>query len=90
MRRQDLEQMIHELIRTEYNATYIGRLEVEQTDSEYRLTIGLPSYMAPTTMAINCETDKEFIDFITSELKTRNYMRLDIYKVTRTPHSREE
>lgn len=90
MRRQDLEQKIHDLIRTEYNATYNGRLEVEQTDFEYRLTIGLPSYMAPTTMAINCELDSEFIDFITSEFKIRNYMRLDIYKVTRTPHSREE
>ena len=61
-----------------------------KTDFEYRLTIGLPSYMAPTTMAINCELDSEFIDFITSEFKIRNYMRLDIYKVTRTPHSREE
>jgi hypothetical protein len=46
--------------------------------------------MAPTTMAIDCESDEEFLDYVFSELRSRNYMRLDIYKVTRTNDSREE
>lgn len=56
----------------------------------------MPSYMAPTTIGydtlstIEAEADEEFMTFIKEELRARNYMRLYIYKVTRTDDSREE
>ena len=90
MRRLDLEKKIHDLIRTEYNAEYIGRLEVYKVNTSYQLIIGIPSYMAPTTISADCETDQEFLNFVLSELKLRNYMRLEIYKVVRTPNFTEE
>lgn len=46
--------------------------------------------MSPTTISIECDTDEQFLEFIQSELRSRNYMRLDIYKVIRTNDSKEE
>jgi hypothetical protein len=97
---EELENEIRRYIKFWYEAEYIGLLTVDRILTEdleanklntyYKLTIGLPSYMAPTTMAIDCESDEEFLDYVFSELRSRNYMRLDIYKVTRTNDSREE
>ena len=46
--------------------------------------------MCPTTFAIDCETDDEFLEYVYSELRSRNYIRLWIYKVLRQNDSREE
>jgi hypothetical protein len=46
--------------------------------------------MTPTTITIDCNTDEEFLDYIYSEIRTRNYIRLEIYKVTRNMDTREE
>lgn len=73
-----------------YSAEYTGLLRVEKLTTGYKFTIGIPSYMVPTTLATNCETDEEFLNYIYSELRSRNYIRLDIYKVHRENDSREE
>jgi hypothetical protein len=52
--------------------------------------MGLPSYMLPTTISLECSSDDDFLNYIYNELKVRNYMRLDIYKVKRHEDSREE
>ena len=46
--------------------------------------------MMPTTINCDYETDEEFLDFIYYELRIRNYIRLDIYKVLRKENTREE
>lgn len=86
----ELEQMIRDYIRTWYRAIYTGMLLVTKNNPGYTLTIGIPSYMIPTTINCDCDTDDEFLDFIYSELRSRNYIRLDKYVVHRTPDSREE
>ena len=60
------------------------------TSTFYNFIIGIPSYMAPTQIAIDCNSDDEFLNYIYSELRSRNYIRLDIYKTLRTNDSREE
>jgi len=90
MRRKDLENKIHDYIKNLYKAEYIGLLRVEQEGISYVFTLGMPSYMVPTTIGYDTESDQEFLDFIYEELRTRNYMRLEIYKVIRTNDSREE
>jgi hypothetical protein len=90
MQEQELIQTIREYIKTWYKADYIGLLTVEKLNPGYKFSIGIPSYMTPTTLNIDCETDEEFLDFIYAELRSRNYMRLDIYKVIRTNDSKEE
>jgi len=83
MRRTDLELVILDYMKHLYKAEYIGRLEVEQTDTSYTLLIGIPSYMAPTYITCACDKDVDFLDYVQEELRTRNYMRLDIYKTIR-------
>lgn len=90
MSEQELEQAIHDYIMTLYKAEYKGLLEVNKKNSEYIFKIGLPSYMQPTSIAINADTDEEFLDFIKEELRVRNYMRLYIYKVTREERNGRE
>lgn len=97
----ELEQKILDYIRITYKANYTGFLKVEKFPSTYpsydsnpgpgyRFSIGIPSYMFPTTIACDFLTDQEFLDFIYSELNTRNYMRVYFYKVKRTENSKEE
>ena len=90
MQRQDLESQILDYIKNLYNANYVGRLEVHQDSNIYTFIIGLPSYMSPTVINYETNSDEEFLDFIYEELRKRNYMRLDIYKVTRSDVYRRE
>lgn len=90
MQRHDLELKIHDYIKTTYQANYIGFLEVVQEGTRYTFSIGMPSYMALTTINYDGDDDIEFLDFIYEELRTRNYMRLEIYKVVRTNDTKEE
>ncbi len=90
MQRPELVQQILDYMRETYKAEYIGRIEVNQIDTEYMFLIGVPSYMLPTTIYYSCNSDEEFLDFIYEELRTRNYMKIDKYQVIRTPNVREE
>jgi len=90
MTNQELEQEIHDYIKTLYNAEYVGFMEVLNEDGIYSLALGIPSYMTRTNIAIATESEVEFLNYIKEELRTRNYMRLMIYNVTRTNDTREE
>lgn len=86
----ELAQAIRDYIMSLYNADYVGYLVVNKLNPGYKLTIGIPSYMFPTTIAGDFETDEAFLDYVFEDLRQRNYMRIDFYKVVRTPSSREE
>ena len=73
-----------------YQAKYTGYIKVEYLNPGYKLILGIPSYMIQTSFAINCETEEEFLEYVYSELRSRNYIRQEFYKVTRTFNSREE
>lgn len=101
----ELEQTILDFIRINYGAVFTGYLKVEKFPSTfagsnsnpsdnpgpgYRLNIGIPSYMFPTTIACDFDTDQEFLDYIYEEFRTRNYMRVYFYKVVRLGSTKEE
>ena len=90
MQEQELVQMIRDFIMSCYKAEYKGLLTVKKLNPGYVFTLGLPSYMTPTTISCDYQTDQEFLDFIYEELRSRNYMRLDIYTVKRNEETREE
>jgi hypothetical protein len=90
MRREDLELQILDYITNLYSAKYIGLLRVEQSDTTYTFTIGVPSYMARTYINYDSTNDQEFLDFIFEEIRTRNYIRQEYYKVIRRDDSKEE
>lgn len=90
MNEQELAQAIRDYIKTIYNAEYIGLLSVEKFNPGYKMTIGIPSYMIPTSIACDYDNDDDFLNYIYLELKTRNYIRQDVYKVIRTSQSKEE
>lgn len=90
MLRPELANQTLDYIKELYKAEYIGLLEVVQEDDLYTLHMGMPSYMMRTTMSCQADSDQGFLDFMKEELRTRNYMRLDIYKVNRTNDSKEE
>ena len=85
----ELELVINDYIKTIYNAEYTGYLKVEFLNPGYKLSIGIPSYMFLTTILCDYTSDQDFLNYVFSELKTRNYMRVYFYKVVRTPDSRE-
>jgi hypothetical protein len=60
------------------------------TEGVYKFTMGVPSYMCPTTIAGDFSSDTEFLEFIYKELRERNYMKVDFYRVKRTETTREE
>lgn len=90
MRRPDLENKIHDYIKSLYNADYAGHLKVFQDGTSYTLELGVPSYMTLTNMSCDAETDSGFLSYIEEELRVRNYMRLEIYKVIRANENRQE
>ena len=81
MERPDLVNKILDYIKTTYNANYVGYISVVQTDTKYVFKIGMPSYMVPTSITYQTDDEDEFLNYIYEELRTRNYMRLVIYKV---------
>lgn len=89
MERTELVQMILDYIKSLYKAEYKGSINVTQNGTTYRLNVGLPSYMNPTSIAYDANSDEEFMDFIKEELRTRNYMRVYFYQVNRLTEERE-
>lgn len=90
MERPDLVSKILDYIRTTYNAEYIGYINVFQEGNMYRFVIGIPSYMVPTSAFLETDSDDVFLAYIYEELRTRNYMRLVIYKVIKTMNAEQE
>ena len=89
MQRIELEQKILDYIKTSYSAEYIGFIEVTQEDTLYTLALGIPSYMAKTYISCDASSDAEFLEYAYAELASRNYVRQDVYKVTRTNEQTE-
>lgn len=84
MRLTELEEKILDYMKTLYKAKYKGRLEVHKNNTEYTVIIGVPSYVTPTYISIDTDNEDTFLEYIYSELKNRNYVRMEIYKVIRT------
>lgn len=90
MEELELEQQIHDYIKTLYKAEYVGLLKVNKLNPGFSLTIGLPSYMSPTTISSDHVTEEDFLNFIFEELRTRNYMRVEFYKVIKEKNDSKE
>lgn len=90
MQRPELVAQILDYIKTLYKAEYKGFIEVDQLLTVYKFKMGIPSYMVPTVNIYEANSDDDFLAYIYEELRTRNYMRLDIYKTDRTNDTREE
>ncbi len=73
-----------------YQAKYTGYIKVEHLNPGYKLILGIPSYMAQTSIATDIDDEAGFLNFIEKELKSRNYIRQDYYNVIRTSYTREE
>lgn len=89
MERPELVQTILDYIKNLYKAEYKGSINVTQDGTTYRLNIGLPSYMNPSSIVYDANSDEEFLDFIKEELRVRNYMRVYFYQVNRLKEERE-
>lgn len=87
---QLLEQKICEIMTQVYQAKYTGYIKVEYLNPGYKLILGIPSYMAQTSIATDIDDEAGFLNFIEKELKSRNYIRQDYYNVIRTSYIREE
>ena len=83
-----LQQAVLQLIEKIYCKKYIGRLEVIHNEgdasnpSEYVLHMYPHMQLrAPLCMAFQCDTDEEFLSYVEQELKDRNLIRSDFYKI---------
>lgn len=86
----ELEQAILDYIRNWHSADYVGTIEVTVENGVYKLALGIPSYMCLTTIGGEFSSDEDFLNFIYEEIRKRNYMKVDFYKVYRTETIREE
>jgi hypothetical protein len=86
MNEAELAQAILDYIKTEYKAEYTGSIKVTKDKGIYSFIIGVPSYMFPTLLSGDFETDEDFLDYIKEELRIRNYMRVYFYEVKREPY----
>lgn len=89
MTEQELEQKIRDWIKSYYKAEYAGVLTVTKINGVYRFSIAIPSWLCLTSLAGDFNSDEDFLTFIYDELRKRNYMRTDFYRVERTEDSRE-
>lgn len=90
MQEQDLQKKILDYIRETYEATYKGRIEVNYLNPGYELLLGIPSYLAFTTISADIDNPDDFYKFVCEELRVRNYVRKQTYEVIRTTSSNEE
>lgn len=86
----ELAQTIRDYIKLLYKAEYTGLIRVDKLNPGYRCVLGIPSYMVQTSFAIDCETDDEFLKYVYEELRVRNYVRQEVYRVLRNSETREE
>lgn len=77
---QTLEKKICDIIKRIYNAEYIGYIKVEELNPGFKLILGIPNEMIPTTIATDIDDPHIFLSFIEKELKSRNYIRQWYYK----------
>lgn len=85
MNTDQLRERILEMIKDLYNAEFNGYIKViKNTETSYSLILGLPTYLEPTAISCDAESDEQFLQFVEDELKRRNYMRVYIYKVIRS------
>jgi len=77
-------------MKTWYNAEYTGLIEVHKLDPGYKCVLGIPSYMAQTILTIDTDDENEFLEYIYLEIRKRNYIRKEVYKVVRMEEVREE
>lgn len=84
MNTEELKEKVLEMIQVLYNAEFTGFIKVvKNTETSYSLILGLPTYLEPSTISCDAESDEQFLQFVEDELKKRNYMRVYMYKVIR-------
>ena len=78
-----LSQDVLQLIEKTYCRKYTGRLEVIYNEpDEYILHIYPHMQLRfPLCMAFQCDTSEEFLAKVEQELKNRNLIRSDFYKI---------
>ena len=86
----ELAQAIRDYIKNWYKAEYTGLIRVDKLNPGYKCVLGIPSYMIQTSFATDVNTDEEFLNYVYSELRSRNYIRQEVYKVLRNSETREE
>jgi len=89
MHKTELEQAIRDYIKSFYKAEYIGFLEVNELDPGFSFVIGLPSKEMPTTISSD-QNAEDFLEYIKSELRSRNYMRADYFKYVKKPEEADD
>lgn len=85
-----LTQKIIEYMTNLYNAEFVGKIKVEKNDLDYTLTLGIPTGEFETTMSISTDSDEDFLNFAYEELRKRNYVRTDYYRIVREEIKRNE
>lgn len=83
MQRIGLAQQILDYMKSLTNAEYMGLLTIDQDDTIYTFTVGLPSYMAPTTISGSFESDSSFLEYLKTEIKKKRLYAPNYYKVVR-------
>lgn len=77
----NLEQTIHDYIKTLYKAVFTGVLKVNKLEEGYSLELGIPSSHLPMYLSYGEDDEAGFLKYICKELATRNLIRRHFYKI---------
>lgn len=71
-----LEKIVIDIIESLYCCKFIGKLKIEKKDDIYQLKIYLEDeHFGAYTLAKQCLSDKEFIEFVKKELQQNQLIR---------------
>ena len=80
----ELEQEILDIINTEIDGKYVGKLRVIHEGPTWELRIYLDRWFTPIVLAFE-GTEEEFKDFVKQEIKTRKLHKTKFYSINRYP-----
>lgn len=80
----ELEQEILEIINTEIDGKYIGKLRAFHNGVAWELRLYLDRWFTPVILSFE-GTEEEFKEFIKQEIKTRKMHKTKFYSINRYP-----
>ena len=78
----NIEKQVLDLIERSYRQCYINRIQVTHNEDLYTLKLYLHDQQwCPLVIMGQCESDQDFLKLVEKEIKERNLVRSEHYKI---------
>lgn len=80
MTTEELKQVILDYIKDIYKAEYVGKIEVEELNPGYKVSLYIHGDEVPISIMADLPED-DFINFIKEEIRSRKLIKNDYWKI---------